>query len=168
MWDLLVTVFSAGGAGILTRAWTDPTWSVLLAVHRRHRIHAVLALAGSLMVLVDILIWYALLGVGAFQVFFSPGAVVLDSDRTPTDKSEAGYFVGATLSGLGYGDLVPSGLPWTTASSVTVLLGTIVLTSSLSYILAVLVPAVHRKSFASGVRALGTTPSEIRRDLCTS
>lgn len=82
-------------------------------------------------------------------------------DRTLTTATETLYFVGSTLSGLGYGDLVPSGFPWTTGASITSLLGTIVLTSSLSYILSVLGAAVSRKAFSSGVRALGDSASEI-------
>lgn len=162
LWDLLITVFSASGAGVLTRAWTQPVWAGLLVVHRRRPVHGVLALAGPAMVLVGILLWYGLLGVGAFLVFVShPASVVLSSDRTPVDSASDVYFVGTTLSGLGYGDLVPSGFPWTFASSVAALLGTIVLTTSLSYILAVLTPAVQRKSLASGIRVLGSSPAEI-------
>lgn len=162
MWDLLITVFSASGAGVLTRAWTAPVWSGLLAVHRRHPVHRMLALTGPAMVLVGILLWYGLLAVGAFLVLNPhPSSVVRSSDRTPVDASNDAYFVGSTLSGLGYGDVVPSGFPWTIVSSVAALLGTIVLTTSLSYILAVLTPAVQRKSLASGVRVLGSSPSEI-------
>lgn len=162
MWDLLVTVLSASGAGILTRAWSEPLWSGLLAVHRRRPIHGVLALTGPAMILFGILLWYGLIAVGAFLVLSSfSSSVVRSSDRTPVDASNDAYFVGSTLSGLGYGDVVPSGFPWTLFSSVAALLGTIVLTTSLSYILAVLTPAVQRKSLASSVRVLGSSPSEI-------
>ncbi len=162
LWDVLITVFSASGAGVLTRAWTQPVWAGLLTVHRRRPIHGLLALAGPAMVLVGILLWYGLLGVGTFLVFSAdPASVVRSGDRSPVDSINDVYFVGTVLSGLGYGDLVPSGFPWTLWSSVSALLGTVVLTTSLSYILAVLNPAVQRKSLASGVRVLGSSASEI-------
>ncbi|QDV33836.1 potassium channel family protein [Tautonia plasticadhaerens] len=154
--DAFVTVFSTRGAGPMTGLWTRSAWKALLAIHRRRPVHRVLAMSGPMMLLLAILAWYALLGLGWFLLFAGDATSVIDKGTgTAVGLPEKVYFVGATISGVGYGDLVPRGLPWTVLSNVAVLSGTVLLTTSLSYVLSVISAAIERKRLAEGIFAVG-------------
>lgn len=92
-----------------------------------------------------------------------PGSVVSNTTGSHADLTQLWYFVTTTASSLGYGDLIPSGLPWTLFATATTLITTIVLTISLSYVISVISAAIKRRSMASSVRALGGSPSELVR-----
>lgn len=162
IWDVFITVFSSKGEGFLTQLWTQPLWQGLLFIHRRQPVHHVLALAGPFMLLLSIIIWYTLLGVSFYLAIAAyPNSVVNNTTGEPIDLLAKVYFVGTTLSSLGYGDLVPSGPPWTFLSTGATLAATIILTISLSYVLSVLSAAIERRKLAQGIFGLGTTIPEI-------
>lgn len=160
--DVFVTILSTWTAGPVTRTWSRPVWRVLLAVHRRRHIHRLLGLAGPAILALTILLWYAGLVLGAWLVFVShPGSVVSSSTRLPADAAQTLYFVPTTVSALGYGDYVPAGVPWTTFATTMTLLGTVVLTMSLSYVISVLSAAIATRTMASSIRGLGENPAAI-------
>ena len=162
LWDVFITVFSTDGAGPFTRFWTRHLWAGLLAVHQRKPIHQVLSLGGPFVLLASILFWYLMIGLAIFMaVAADPGSVVNGTSRLPANLQEKLYFVSTTISSLGYGDWVPSGLPWTLVGTLSTLLATVVLTVSLSYVLSVLGAAIKRRSLAQGVFSMGTSAQGI-------
>lgn len=162
LWDAFVTVFSGAGGGPLTDRWTRRFWDVLLLVHRRRPIHRVLTYAGPLMLVLVILLWYLLLSTGWLLLFASDAtAVVVNSSREPASFLETLFFTGATVSSLGYGDLVPARFPWTLASTLAALSATVLLTTSLSYVLNVLSAAIDRKRIAEGIFAMGENAAAV-------
>ena len=164
LWDQFVTVFSTGGAGPLSRLAFSGTWRLLLAIHRRKAIHAVLKFAGPAMILLSIVSWYLLLSLATFLLFIAyPGAVIDGTTSEPANRLETLYYTNTTLSSLGYGDWVPSGPPWTFISTLATLVTTIVLTVSLSYVLSVVSAAIQRRSVPTAIFAMGSTEEEIIR-----
>jgi hypothetical protein len=164
LWDVLITVISPHAAGPLTRRWASPLAGGLHTIHRRRRIHGVLAVAGPLMMVFTVFIWYAGLYLGSWLILVArPGTVISSATGLEADLAQIAYFVPTTLSSLGYGDLVPAGFPWTTIMTSMSLLATMVVTVTLSYVIAVLSAAIKRRSLASSVRALGTDPAEFAR-----
>ncbi|WP_341953821.1 ion channel [Salinibacterium sp. TMP30] len=162
--DVFLTILSTSTAGPLTRAWSRPMWKTLLAIHRRTPIHRALSMTGPLMVVISILVWYGLLVFGTWLIYVAhPGSVVNNTTRIASDPGQVFYFVPTTLTGLGYGDLVPDGYPWTAIATTMALLGTFVLTLSLSYVISVVSAAIARRAMASGVRALGDNPVSVVR-----
>ena len=160
--DAFLTILSTSTAGPLTRAWSHPLWQLLLRIHRRRRIHVALGLTGPAMVVLTILIWYGGLVLGTWLIFTAhPGSVINNSTSLAADTSQTFYFVPTTLSGLGLGDYVPDGFPWTVLATTMTLVGTMVLTISLSYVISVISAAITRRTMASSVRALGGTPVDI-------
>ncbi|HSN72594.1 MAG TPA: ion channel [Steroidobacteraceae bacterium] len=152
LWDAFVTVFSTRGAGPLTRRWTHWIWRGLLRLHARRRVHRLLSLAGPAMLAGTIIGWYALLWLGWFIAFSAHAGSIVDGEtRLPVGSLDVFYFVGTTISGLGYGDLIPAREPWTVLSSVATLSGTTILTVSLSYVVSVVAAAIERKNLAQGV-----------------
>lgn len=159
LWDVFITGFSSSSAW---RWRTRLLWRGLLAVHNHRPIHKPLSLAGPLMLLIGIVIWYLLLYLGFFlAVAVYPPAVLDSSSGGNVNQLQRLYFVGTTISGLGYGDLVPGGFPWTVASAMATLVATIVITTSLSYVLAVLAASIERRSLAQGIFGLGDSTVEI-------
>lgn len=160
--DVFVTIFSTSGAGPLTDRWTRLLWRALLALHRRRRIHQVLALTGPFMLLATIVVWYVLIGAGLLLVFAAhPGSVIDSSTNLPVDVIQKVYFVSTTISSLGYGDMVPSGFPWTLVATTGTFIATLVLTVSISYVISVIAAAIERKTLAQGIFGLGDSISEI-------
>ena len=166
VWDAFVTILRIDGPGPLTRAWSEPTWRLLLTVHRRHRIHRLLALAGPAITLLTIVLWFVGLVVGTWLVLrAAPGAVVLSTGQVPAGPLELAYFVPVALTGLGYGDYVPSGPPWTHLSVLMTFVATTLLTLAVSYVVSVISAALKRRTTASSVFALGQDPATVARHL---
>ena len=160
--DVFLTILGQRGGGPLTNLWTRWVWRGLLAIHERRRIHGVLALAGPAMTVGAILVWYALLTAGWTSLFAArAGAVVVNATGLDTTLIERLYFVGATLSGTGYGDLVPSHFPWTLMANVSTFTATFVVTTSLSYLMPIIAAALERRQLARHIMTIGDTPREI-------
>ena len=162
LWDVFITVFSTQGAGPLSYRWGKWIWAGLLHVHRRRPIHRVLSLAGPFVLLSSILLWYCLIGLALLLIFsVQPDSVVHGSSNAPASLETRYYFINTTLSGLGYGDWVPSAFPWTLLATMGTLAGTVVLTVSLSYVLSVVSAAIDRKKLAQSVFGMGASVTQV-------
>jgi hypothetical protein len=160
-WDAFITVFSTQGAGPLTGLWTQRLWKGLLWIHRHRSIHLLLALAGPLMLIGVVFVWYSLLAVG-WVCFFAadPESIVNNQGTAPADFLRTLYFVGTTISSVGYGDFVPGGFPWTFWANFAAFTSTVLLTTSLSYLLPIISASIERKYLAQRVFSIGTTVDE--------
>ena len=155
-WDSFVTVFSMDGAGPVTNFWTRVLWKGLLTLHERISCHWLLSMAGPLILVLTILVWCFAHAVAWTMIFISrPGSVVDDARGLVATPMETLYFVGTTVSSLGYGDFTPAAPPWTWLSNVACFSATIILTVSLSYVLAVLSAALEKHVLAQSVFGLG-------------
>jgi hypothetical protein len=120
---------------------------------------------GPVLMLLSIILWYVLLASCVFLVFLQSSlSVVHSSNNVPAEPLERFYFVAATLSTIGYGDMVPAGFPWTLLATASTLVVTIVMTVSLSYVLAVISAALERRQLAQGVMGLGGNVAEVLRE----
>lgn len=166
VWDAFVTILRIDGPGPLTHAWSQPTWRVLLAVHRRRRIHRLLAVAGPAITILTIVLWFAGLVLGTWLVLrAAPGSVVLATGRVPAGPLDLAYYVPVALTGLGYGDYVPAGPPWTFVTGALTFVATTLLTLAVSYLVSVISAALQRRTTASSVFALGEDPETVARRL---
>lgn len=166
--DAFLTMLGMRGGGPITNAWTRLVWTTLLRVHRRRAIHSVLTLAGPALTVGAILVWYVLLLSGWFLIFAASISAVVQNDSGQTATLlERLYFVGATISTVGYGDLVPSHLPWTVIANVSAFTATFLVTTSLSYLMPVISAALERKQLAQDIWAIGDSPEAIIRQSWT-
>ena len=166
VWDAFVTILRIDGPGPLTRAWSEPTWRVLLAVHRRRAIHRALAVAGPAITILTIVLWFVGLVLGTWLLLrAAPGSVVLATGRVPAGPLDLAYYVPVALTGLGYGDYVPAGPPWTFVTGVLTFVATTLLTLAVSYLVSVISAALQRRTTASSVFALGQDPETVARHL---
>lgn len=160
--DSFRTIMAIGRGGFLTRFWTSSLWHLLLRFSRRFDKHRVLSIAGPIFTILTILVWYVLLVVGFFLMFASQSeAVVHGLTYREASLIERLYFTTTTLSTIGYGDLVPSGFPWTIGAAIGTLSATLILTTSISYLMPVLSAAVQRRHVARVIKAAGHCPELI-------
>jgi len=103
-----------------------------------------------------ILLWHLLLSLGWYLIFaVHSDSVISNSTGATTDLMQKFYFVGTTLSSVGYGDYVPSTFPWTLLSNLAALTATLIITTALSYFLPVLAAGIERKQTAEGIFGVG-------------
>ncbi|WP_166830829.1 ion channel [Thalassoroseus pseudoceratinae] len=161
VWDAFITVLSTSGGGPLTNWWTQNIWGALLRIHRRRSIHGILGLTGPAMLIGVILLWYLLLSAGWYLIFaVHRDSVISNSTGAATDLMQKFYFIGTTLSSVGYGDYVPSTFPWTLISNLASLTATLVITTALSYFLPVLSAGIERKQTAEAIFGVGQCTDE--------
>lgn len=160
--DGFMTILSLRGGGYLTNRWTRGVWNAALWIHRRYPIHAVLGALGPLMAIVTVLVWYAMLLTGWSLIFISGNSSVIENQSgLPTDFLQRFYFVGTTLSGVGYGDLVPNDPPWTMLSNIAAFTTSFLVATSLSYVIPVIGAALQRRQLAENIHAVGEDPQTI-------
>ena len=151
----------------MTDFWTRISWRTLIFVHRRSSIHRLLSLAGPAYLFTTIVLWYFVHTLAWTLIFWSePGSIVDGTTRLPADLGETFYFVGTTVSSLGFGDFVPVGSPWSWLSNLSCFSSTVILTVSLSYVLAVLGAALDKQVFAEAVFGLGESVESFVSGAC--
>ncbi len=160
--DGFMTILLLSGGGFLTKFWMSRVWAAALKVHQKWPIHGFLQVLGPLMTILTVILWYILILVGWSLIFISgSNSVMVNTDSLPTDMLQRFYFTGTTLSGVGYGDLVPTRPPWTILANVAAFTTTFIITTSLSYLLPVVSAALARKQLAERIHAIGKSAPEI-------
>lgn len=161
-WDVFITIFTLRGGGPFTERISKWMWHCLLMVHGRRRIHKLLSLAGPMMLLITVFWWYLGLSIGWFLIFLSKSSSAVTSNtQESTTVLDKVYFLGTTLSDLGYGDIVPLEFPWTLWSSIAATSATLLLSAALSYILPVVSAGVQKRVLAKRIHHLGDTAEEV-------
>ncbi len=160
--DAFKTTVSFSGGGPLTRRLASGVWSLALAVHRRGGSRKVLHSAGSITLLLTVMLWLAMIFAGYTMMFSSdPDAVVNATSRIPATVLERIYYTGFTLFTLGVGDYIPQGDGWRTLTVLATLHGMFLVTLSITYLLPVVSAVVEKHALAGLIYGLGRSPLEI-------
>ena len=162
--DAVVTTLSPGnGGGPITSRVGGWVWRGLsvLGAGPRSRL---LPYAGTVVLLVTLLTWVALLWGGWVAVFSSaPEAVVTSQDKEPAGLVSRVYYVAFVVFTLGVGDLVPGGPGWQVATALATFLGLFLLTLSITYLISVVSAGVSRRALARDIHLSGLTGGDIVR-----
>ncbi len=152
---LWTTLWIEKGAGPLTSRMMTAVWNVFRQIGVRHSWGR--TLAGPLMVLVGLMMWIVLLWIGWTFVFATAENAVRDTiDGGSISWIERLYFVGYSLFTLGNGELVPRDGIWQIATVFTTASGMLLITLSISYVIAILNAVTQKRSFATSVSGLGS------------
>ncbi|MFC6723015.1 ion channel [Halobium palmae] len=152
---LWTTLWVEKGAGPLTSRMMTALWNGLRRIGVRHSWAR--TLAGPLIVLVGLVMWISLLWIGWTFVFAGAENAVRDTiDGGPISWVERFYFVGYSLFTLGNGEFVPRDGVWQVATAFTTASGMLLITLSISYVIAVLDAVAQKRSFATSVSGLGS------------
>ncbi len=151
--DFVWTVLSLRGAGPVTGRIARGLWLAF----RRSRLF--LGAAGPSILVATVLGWALLIWGGWFLVFSgSERAVLVTPAMHPADAWGRLYFAGFTITTLGVGDLTPGGPLWQMLTAIGALNGLVVITTGITYLLAVVSGVVGMRSMATHVRSLGHSP----------
>ena len=93
----MTTLGAAAGGGPLTRRLLGLCWRVLLRVHRRDARSSFLTAAGTVLLLVTVLIWMLLLWAGWTLAFLGSESVVEARTMAPASWSDVAYFTGTMI-----------------------------------------------------------------------
>lgn len=162
--DAVVTTLAAGnGGGPLTRRLAALTWRVLRAVGSRVGAGP-LRWSGTVVLMVTVLTWVALLWAGCSLVFSSTDQAVVDSTTAaPASIAARVYYAGFVVFTLGVGDYVAGGGAWQIVTAAASFLGLFVVTLSITYLVSVVSAAVSRRALARSVHLSGDTGVDIVR-----
>ncbi|GAB2798289.1 ion channel [Halomonas shantousis] len=163
-YDCTRTTLSASSSGPLTNRLSKGTWSVLMAYHRRRPHHSLLGAAGTWVTLTLIFCWLSLTWLGWWLVFCGdPQAVVNSTSMATASLIERAYFVGYTITTLGYGDLVPNTSLYQILCFLAAGNGFLLFTLSITYAIPIVSAATQKRQLALSINALGHDPLEIIR-----
>ncbi|MCE8032258.1 two pore domain potassium channel family protein [Billgrantia tianxiuensis] len=166
VFDAVQTTLSASRSGPVTRLLGRFAWFTALRLYKRLARHALLQAVGPWVTVALLMTWVGLIWLGWWLVFNSHEAAVFHPDSgTYANALERLYFVGYTITTLGYGDFVPGPGKWQVLAIVAAANGFFLLTLAVTYILAVMSAVVQKRQLAIAIHALGATPGEIVRRL---
>lgn len=161
-YDAMQTTLSASNSGPITNRLVSSVWYVLLLFHRRREHHALLSAAGPWVTLSLVLVWVGLAWIGWWLVFVGdPQAVVNDATGAQASVVERGYFIGYTVTTLGYGDFVPGSGVWQLLAIMAAGNGLILFTLAVTYIVSVVSAVTQKRQLALSIAALGDSPDAI-------
>lgn len=160
--DLLVTTLSSQGAGVLTHRLNHYFSTFLKFICGYNPRNKFLNYSGMYIMIVILLGWIFLIWAGNSLLFISDEDSVINSTtKRPAPIIDKIYFVGYTLSSLGYGDNVPNGNAWKLYTSFISFTGIMYLTIAITYIVPVVSKAIEEKSVSIMISTLGNSPQEI-------
>ncbi len=162
LYDFATTTFLASGQGSITAFINHNIYQMYFVLAKKDGRNSLLKYVGIAIVFTIIITWVLLLWLGLLLIFAAfPDSVLNGQTKEATDIAEKFYFIGFTLSTLGVGDFVPSNDIWRALTAICAFLGLITITISITYLVPVLSNAVHKRSLAMQISALGESPEKI-------
>ncbi|WP_299230882.1 potassium channel family protein [uncultured Halomonas sp.] len=162
LYDLCKSTLSLAGAGPITRGVSGGVWGVARRLGYSLDMPLLLRAPGPTLVLLLLLSWVLLFWSGWWLIFTgNPYSVVNSTTYQPASLAERAYFVGYTLTTLGYGDYTPLQTPWKLASILCAINGFTLFTLAITYWLSIVSSVVKKRKLALMVSRLGETPIEI-------
>lgn len=155
---LLTTVAVSNVAGPVTGNLTHGLWTLAL----RWRSHRFLRLAGLLIALTAVAVWFAALWLGWSLVFLADVDAVVSTDTgRPAGAWDRVYFAGYTLFTLGSGEFIPQGAVWQLLAIVALVNGLTMVTLWITYLIPVTAAATGKRRLAASIASLGERPDAI-------
>lgn len=162
IYDAVQTTLSASKSGPITRLFGRFAWFTALWLYRRFPRHGLLQAVGPWVTVGLMSLWVGLVWLGWWLVFNSHEIAVFHPDSgTYANPMERFYFVGYTITTLGYGDFVAGTGKWQVMAVLAAANGFFLLTLAVTYILAVMSAVVQKRQLAISIHALGSTPAAI-------
>ncbi|MDQ3973415.1 MAG: potassium channel family protein [Actinomycetota bacterium] len=155
---LLTTVAVSTVAGPLTGNLTHGLWTLAL----RRRSHRFLRMAGPVIALTAVAVWFAALWLGWSLVFLADtDAVVSATSGRPAGGWDRVYFAGSTLFTLGGGEFIPQGVVWQMLAIVALVNGLTMVTLWITYLIPVTGATTGKRRLAASIASLGERPDAI-------
>lgn len=160
--DIINTTLSPHGGGKITLYFSRFSWKFYLYLNRNYGGNKILNLSGTIITIQIIIIWISLLCLGYFLIFaFDPESVVNSTTGQQASLVDKLYYIGYTLSTLGYGDY-QGGTPfWRVFSSLISFSGLILITIAITYLVPINSAEIEKRKLSTYIATLGASPQEI-------
>ena len=160
--DFAVTVFISKGAGFITEGVTVAVSKFFKFVSGNTGIKKVLEYKLVFIIAVMIAGWLVLTWLGVTLIYASDyNSIVNTKTKVAASFIEKFYFTGYTISTLGQGDFQPNGINWQVFTSAISLLGFMIITISITYIVPVINSEIEKQTLTLLIASLGQTSHEI-------
>jgi hypothetical protein len=164
--SLWTALWVDGGAGPVTHRITNWVWWVMRKLIRTQRNYW-LSLAGPVIQTLIVLVWVVLAWAGWVLMFSADADSLIytrAAEMVPADFSDRIYFVAYTMATMGNGDIYPYGDGWEWVASFTAFSGMFLITMVVSFLLSVVGGVTTKRSLASQITGLGSSPAELVMD----
>jgi hypothetical protein len=160
--DVVWTCLGTHGGGPISEPAMSLVWNGAVRLHRRRPHHRVLSFVGSIILVLLLALWIAILWAGWLLVYSAKrDALVEARDRQPATIAARVYFVGATLSTSGTSEIRPSGPRWRVVAAINAVTGIGTFTLALTFLVQVLSAVVQKRTFGAWLSDIGGTPARI-------
>ena len=133
--DIVITTLAPHGGGFLTSYISRMIWKFLLYLNKNHGATRVLNLSGMFLIIIILAIWILFLWSGYSFIFcFDDNSVINNTTKIPATVQEKIYYVGYSLSTLGYGDFSGGNAFWKILSSSISFTGLIIISIAITYL----------------------------------
>ncbi len=160
--DIINTTLTPHGGGKITLYFSRFSWKFYLYLNRNYGGKKLLNLSGTIITSQILVIWISLLWLGYFLVFaYDPASVVNSTTGQQAGLIDKLYYIGYTLSTLGYGDY-QGGTPfWRVFSSIISFSGLILITIAITYLVPINSAEIEKRKLSIYITTLGASPQEI-------
>ena len=160
--DIVITTLAPHGAGKITTVLSRYSWKVFLYLSQSYGSHKILNRSGMLVIVVVFTLWIFFLWTGYTLIFCvdENSLVSVNTGRTTTIE-EKFYYVGYTLSTLGYGDLHGGNAFWRIFSSFISFTGLVLITIAVTYLVPITSAEISKRKLSIYIASLGSSPLEI-------
>jgi len=160
--DIIFTVFAPHGSGFLSDSISKGIWRILLNLTNKSGKLKMLNNSGTIIIVILMFVWLSLLWLGFTLIYcFDTDSVINATTKIPTTTTEKFYYIGYTLSTLGYGDFQGGNQFWQVLSSVISFTGLILITTAITYLVPVTNAEIDKRKLGIYISTLGTTPDQI-------
>lgn len=159
--DVIWTSLGTHGGGPISGQYTKLLWRICLRLHN-YKHDKALSFAGSLIIILLLMLWVGMLWAGWFCIFSSsPRAIVDSQTKQPAPPFARLYFTAYTLSTMGNGDYQPSSDLWRVLVALATIGGLGTFTITITFMVNVLNAVVEKRRLASYLSDIGGTPGRI-------
>ena len=166
--DLILTSFGFNAKDPISSRFRSGFWKIILKISGNRGTSSLLKYAGPLTITFWLLGWLLLVWAGNSIILLSdPNSVVESGTLHTTEFWPKVYFTGYTLSTLGSGEYIPYGTGWQIFSAFISFSGFMLITIAISYLLQVTSSVTDKRTLASRIYCLGSSPEGIINNLKT-
>jgi hypothetical protein len=163
VFDLIYTVLSPNGSGLITGKFTRWSWRFILFISGKSGKASILNHAGVIITFSQIILWVILIWLGNTILFYSDSKSLIDPLKNLyvvsfTDKL---YYSGYVLSSMGSGEYSPVGDWWKFYVGLISYTGVIYMSLSISFLIPVVEGVTKKRLLAVQIAEIGLNPKDM-------
>ncbi len=161
-YDLIVTVLSPKGAGVLTEKVNIYGSRLYSTIVGKKGLNKLLEYKVIFLILSIIIVWILLTWISCTLIYMSyPYSIVNSETELSSNTLQKLYFTGYTLSTLGPGELKPNGIEWQLFTNFVSFFGFFIITICITYIVPLVSNLTQSKALSLRIAGIGESTQSI-------